>query len=91
MPKSPRSIETLTHDAARRINVPTAEMASLFEQQQEILGEVEREMTLARPRPLAAGERRERDGDLDPQIVWRGATIGSYALLLNAIVHHDRL
>ena len=23
--------------------------------------------------------------------VWRGATIGSYALLLNAIVHHDRL
>lgn len=75
MAKSPRSVEALTHDAARRINVPTAEMASLFEQQQEILGNVEREMTLPRPRPLAEGGRRDRDPDLDPQIVWNGARI----------------
>ncbi|ESY66204.1 MULTISPECIES: site-specific DNA-methyltransferase [Mesorhizobium] len=75
MAKSPREIEALTHDAARRINVPTAEMASLFEQQEEILGGAEREMTIARPRPLASGEERDRDPDLDPQIVWNGARI----------------
>lgn len=75
MAKSPRSVDALTHDAARRINVPTAEMASLFEQQQEIMGNVEREMTIPRPRPLADGERRDRDPDLDPQIVWNGVRI----------------
>lgn len=75
MAKSPREIGTLTHDGARRINVPTAEMASLFEQQQEILGGDEREMLIARPRPLANGEEVDRDPDLDPQIVWNGARI----------------
>ncbi|TGU93183.1 site-specific DNA-methyltransferase [Mesorhizobium sp. M00.F.Ca.ET.151.01.1.1] len=77
MAKTPiqKAVAALTHDAARRINVPTAEMASLFEQQQEILGNVEREMTMRRPRPLAHGETRTRDGDLDPQIVWNGAKI----------------
>lgn len=75
MAKSPREIDALTHDAARRINVPTAEMASLFEQQQEILGGDDREMTIARARPLANGEERNRDPDLDPQIVWNGARI----------------
>ncbi|TPL71389.1 site-specific DNA-methyltransferase [Mesorhizobium sp. B2-3-15] len=77
MAKTPiqKAVDALTHDTARRINVPTAEMASLFEQQQELLGDVEREMTMARPRPLAHGETRTRDGDLDPQIVWNGAKI----------------
>lgn len=77
MAKTPiqKAVDALTHDAARRINVPTAEMASLFEQQQEILGHVEREMTMPRPRPLAHGERRDRDPDFDPQIVWNGAKI----------------
>ncbi|RWM04330.1 MAG: site-specific DNA-methyltransferase [Mesorhizobium sp.] len=77
MAKTPiqKAIDALTHDAARRINVPTAEMASLFEQQQEILGNVEREMTMPHPRPLANGEVRDRDSDLDPQIVWNGAKI----------------
>lgn len=75
MAKSPREIDALTHDAARRINVPTAEMASLFEQQQEILGGDEREMIVARPRPLANVEERDRNPDLDPQIVWNGARI----------------
>lgn len=75
MAKSPRSVDALTHDAARRINVPTAEMASLFEQQAELAGDVEREMTMSRPHPLAQGETRARDGDLDPQIVWNGAKI----------------
>ncbi|TGV49550.1 site-specific DNA-methyltransferase, partial [bacterium M00.F.Ca.ET.141.01.1.1] len=51
------------------------EMASLFEQQQEILGGDEREMIVARPRPLANVEERDRNPDLDPQIVWNGARI----------------
>jgi adenine-specific DNA-methyltransferase len=72
---TPKNIASLTHDAASRINVPTAEMAALFEQQQEILGETEREMAIPRPRPLAAGAVRERDGDLDPQIIWNGVKI----------------
>ncbi|PBC01454.1 site-specific DNA-methyltransferase [Mesorhizobium sp. WSM3860] len=75
MAKTPREIDALTHDAARRINVPTAEMASLFEQQQEILGGDDREIVIARPRPLANGEERDRNPDLDPQIVWNGARI----------------
>lgn len=75
MAKSPREIDALTHEAARRINNPTAEMASLYEQQAEILGEDERSMRLGRARPLAHGETRERNGDLDPQIVWNGVKI----------------
>jgi adenine-specific DNA-methyltransferase len=76
MAKTPiqKAIAALNHDDTR-LNVPTAEMASLFEQQAELSGDVEREMTLPRPRPLAHGETRVRDGDLDPQIVWNGAKI----------------
>lgn len=76
MAKTPiqKAIASLSHDDTR-INVPTAEMASLFEQQAELTGDVEREMTMPRPRPLAHGETRVRDGDLDPQIVWNGARI----------------
>ncbi len=75
MAKSPREISALTHDAAQRVNVPTAEMASLFEQQQELLGEVHKEMKVARSHPLPEGETRDRDADLDPQIVWNGVRI----------------
>jgi adenine-specific DNA-methyltransferase len=76
MAKTPiqKAIASLSHDDTR-INVPTAEMASLFEQQAELTGDVEREMAMPRPRPLAQGETRPRDGDLDPQIVWNGAKI----------------
>jgi adenine-specific DNA-methyltransferase len=70
-----KSVETLTHDEAARLNVPTAEMASLFEQQEELHGEGPAEMRLARARPLAAGEARDRDADRDPQIVWNGVKI----------------
>lgn len=74
-PPKPKDISTLTHDAARRINNPTAEMASLYEQQEELLRTRWKAMKLPRDRPLAAGEVRERDGDLDPQIIWNGVKI----------------
>ncbi|WP_244482972.1 site-specific DNA-methyltransferase [Mesorhizobium sp. Root102] len=77
MAKTPtqKNIDALTHDQARRINNPTAEMASLFEQQEEILGSVDHSISLPRSRPLANDETRQRDGDLDPQIVWNGVKI----------------
>ncbi|MBW8319863.1 MAG: site-specific DNA-methyltransferase [Arenimonas sp.] len=77
MAKTPREkdVSTLTHDKAVRLNNPTAEMASLFEQQEEILGTVASEMRVARDRPLAEGEVRERDMDRDPQIIWNGVKI----------------
>ncbi|MER9578638.1 site-specific DNA-methyltransferase [Mesorhizobium sp. M0400] len=77
MAKTPtqKNIDALTHDQARRINNPTAEMASLFEQQEEILGSVDHSISLQRARPLANGEIRQRDRDLDPQIIWNGVKI----------------
>jgi len=77
MAKTPRDkdISTLTHDQASRLNNPTAEMASLYEQQEEMLGEGARGMRVPRDRPLAEGEVRERDMDRDPQIIWNGAKI----------------
>ena len=77
MAKTPREkdVSTLTHDKAVRLNNPTAEMASLYEQQEEMLGETAREMRVPRDRPLADGEVSERDMDRDPQIIWNGVKI----------------
>ncbi|KIV66975.1 Adenine specific DNA methylase (Mod-related) [Rhizobium sp. UR51a] len=77
MAKNPREkdVSTLTHDKAVRLNNPTAEMASLYEQQEEMLGEAAREMRVPRDRPLADGAVRERDMDRDPQIIWNGVKI----------------
>ena len=77
MAKTPREkdVSTLIHDQASRLNNPTAEMASLYEQQEEMLGEARHEMRVPRDRPLAQGEVRDRDMDRDPQIIWNGAKI----------------
>ncbi len=55
--KSPKSIESLTHEEARRTNLPSAEHQSLMRDEEQ------------KPFRLAY-ERRNRD--LDPQLVWRG-------------------
>ena len=72
-PKS-KDIESLRHQD-RRINNPTAEMAPIFEQNEELIGATSQEMRLPRAFPLAEGETRARDADLDPQIVWNGIRI----------------
>ena len=55
--KSPRTVETFTHDEASRKNIPTAEHQSVMRKEDQT--------------PLRiAYERRNRD--LDPQLVWRG-------------------
>ena len=71
--KGPKQVKSLTHDEAKRRNIPTAELQSAAERMEELdpFGPV----TYPRVDQLAEGERRERDEDLDPQIVWQGATL----------------
>jgi len=61
MARAPRSttkaVETLTHDEARRKNIPTAEYQSVVDRETESPLRVEFE---------------RRNPDLDPQLVWRG-------------------
>jgi adenine-specific DNA-methyltransferase len=70
-PKGPKQVSTLVHDDATRKNIPTAELQSTAEYLEEM--NPAQPAAYPRARPLAEGERRERDGDLDPQIVWNGA------------------
>lgn len=56
-PQNPRTVEPLTHEEARRKNIPTAEYQSVMQKEEQ--------------NPIrVAYERRTRD--LDPQLVWRG-------------------
>src|SRR5829696_3985734 len=71
--KASKNIDALTHAKARRINNPTAELQSLAEQQEEI--SPHGPVRFPRAQPLPKGKSRERDPDLDPQIVWNGARI----------------
>lgn len=68
-----KQVETLTHEEARRRNIPTAELQSINERLEEITPP--RPVRYKRARPLPKGETRERDEDLDPQIVWNGLRI----------------
>ena len=72
-PKGPKQVATLNHEADVRRNIPTAELADLAAMQEE-LGPLA-PVAYPRARALAKGETRERDADLDPQIVWNGARI----------------
>ena len=66
-PKTPKSIETLTHAEEKRRNIPTAEFQAMVER-----GEAD---------PLTvAYERRNRD--LDPQLIWRGKDIRDWSDLV---------
>ena len=71
--KGPKSVETLVHEEARRPNIPTAELQSTADYLEELHPTAP--VRYPRARPLPQGERRARDADLDPQIVWNGARI----------------
>jgi adenine-specific DNA-methyltransferase len=73
MAKKPVKVETLTHDKAARRNIPTAEYQSVAERIEE--HNPTEPAHYKRERPLTGGETRERDQDLDPQIIWGGARI----------------
>ncbi len=68
MAKKPIAVETLTHARARRRNIPTAELQSLVAAEDA----APRQVRYSRETPLPEGERRPRNPDLDPQLVWRG-------------------
>jgi adenine-specific DNA-methyltransferase len=72
-PKGPKQVTTLNHEADVRRNIPTAELADLAAMQEE--RDPLAPAVYPRARPLVEGEVRERDEDLDPQIVWNGARI----------------
>lgn len=69
--KSPASkmVTTLTHDEARRKNIPTAEYESLVQPSEKT--------------PILVAYER-RDPDLDPQLIWRGKYEGPTDLLVSA-------
>lgn len=72
-PKPPKQVGTLNYEKEVRRNIPTAEMADLAAMQEEL--EPLQPVAYPRAQPLAEGEVRERNEDLDPQIVWNGAKI----------------
>jgi len=53
---TPKTVETIKHDEARRKNIPTAEFQSVLNEEQQS------------PKQI----RYPRNTDLDPQLVWRG-------------------
>jgi adenine-specific DNA-methyltransferase len=67
-PKTKKTVETLTHEESSRRNIPTAEYQSVMRTDE--LSPVQ----VAYPRGASAleEEKRGRNRDLDPQLVWRG-------------------
>jgi len=63
-----KTIETLTHDEAKRKNIPTAEFQSVLQK------EAQDTLSVTLPRNAAGfeEEKANRNRDLDPQLVWRG-------------------
>jgi adenine-specific DNA-methyltransferase len=66
--ESKKTVETLTHEDARRKNIPTAEF-------QSVMGKEEQHpIRVVMPRGVAGLEKEKasRNRDLDPQLIWRG-------------------
>jgi len=72
-PAKEKKVEALTHEKARRANIPTAEHQSLAQRQEEMAPVAP--IRYARTYPLSAGSERPRDKDIDPQIIWNGARV----------------
>ena len=72
MAKKPKSLDAYAHDGGRK-NIPTAELQSIAEMAEE--ANPMPPVSYPRETPLAQGERRERNEDLDPQLIWKGAKI----------------
>ena len=70
---APKQVETLKHKQAKRKNIPTAELQSAAQRAEE--SAPVKPVIYPRRSPLAMGETRPRDKDLDPQIVWKGARV----------------
>ena len=65
---SKKTVEALTHEEAKRMNIPTAEY-------QSVLQKTEQDAVRVAYKREAAGldeEKAQRNRDLDPQLIWRG-------------------
>ena len=71
--KTPKRVEALKHDEASRRNIPTAELQSVAQRAEEFKPVAP--VTYPRRTPLAEGQTRERNEDVDPQIIWQGMRI----------------
>lgn len=71
--KGPKTVDALTHEKAQRTNIPTAEHQSLAQRLEEM--HPAKPVHYPRPHSLSADTVRERNEDLDPQIIWNGARI----------------
>lgn len=64
---TPKQVEAITHDEAKRRNIPTAEYQSVLEKAEQT--------------PLRVAYER-RNPDLDPQLVWRGKDVQDWSDLV---------
>ena len=66
--QTPLNVETLTHEEARRKNIPTAEYQSVMQKEEQS------PVRIAYGRGAAGLEKEKagRNRDLDPQLLWRG-------------------
>src|SRR5438105_8274172 len=70
MAKTPtqKTVESLKHEEAKRKNIPTAEYQSIMQKEQEDPVRV----VYDRGVTALEEEKKRRNRDLDPQLVWRG-------------------
>jgi len=66
--KSKKSVESISHDEAKRRNIPTAEYESVLNDEDKEA----KELRYARGANGLDDEKAARNRDLDPQLVWRG-------------------
>ena len=72
-PKSSKQVDALKHDAATRRNIPTAEMESFFQRDEDSAPRPPKHYP--RARPLAEGETRTAEEPSQPELIWSGARI----------------
>jgi adenine-specific DNA-methyltransferase len=73
VPKSPKAIDALKHDAASRRNIPTAEMESFFRRDEDSAPMPPKHYP--RARPLPQGRTRTAEEPSAPELIWNGARI----------------
>ncbi|MFG1381485.1 site-specific DNA-methyltransferase [Xanthobacter versatilis] len=72
-PKSSKAVDALKHEAATRVNIPTAEMESFFRRDEDASPMAP--VHYPRARPLKEGETRTREEPRQPELIWNGAKI----------------
>jgi adenine-specific DNA-methyltransferase len=72
-PKSSKEVDALKHDAARRRNIPTAEMESFFRRDEDYSPMPPKHYP--RARPLTEGQIRTKEEPNTPELIWNGARI----------------